>query len=243
MSDRFFVAMPLSQGDVCLSGPEAHHLAHVRRFQVADVVVLLNGDGAEYPARITALGKRQVDLTIIGVEKPQRETGFLIHVGSALPKADRTDFLIEKLTELGVTDFTPLATLRSIVNPKQNKLEKLRRAVIEASKQCGRNVLMRVHEPCRIEEWCTRTTLPLRRWIAHPDGKRTALVNDLKKDVAIAIGPEGGFSDEELSLACHAGFESIQLGPRIMRVETAALAVAACLSLSNPDGPAPGDLP
>ena len=107
-------------------------------------------------------------LRVIGVESPRRELGFRLHVAAAMPKGDRGDFLIEKLTELGVTDFTPLATERTIVKPGNSRAEKLRRAVIEASKQCGRNVLMTVHPAEQWLEWCTRQTG--RRWIAHPSG-------------------------------------------------------------------------
>src|SRR5206468_1292162 len=124
-------------------------------------------------------------------DSPQRELGFTLHIASALPKGDRGDFLIEKLTELGVTDFTPILTERSVVKADAAKAEKLRRAVIEASKQCGRNVLMRVHPPARWAEWCVRQTG--RRLIAHPLGERGITSPG---DAIVAVGPEGGFTEE-----------------------------------------------
>jgi 16S rRNA (uracil1498-N3)-methyltransferase len=222
VSDRFFVDGPLAPGDVTLEGPEAHHLTAVRRFAVGDTVTLFNGNGREYPARLVQIGRKWVTVQVTGVLTPERELGFSLHVASALPKGDRGDFLIEKLTELAVTDFTPLVTERGVVKADEAKADKLRRAVIEASKQCGRNVLMRVHPPAGWMEWCARQTG--RRLIARP-GDPTAIAPE-RGAATIAIGPEGGFTGAEVEAAVRAGWERLSLGPRILRVETAALAAA-----------------
>src|SRR5262245_8562482 len=140
MSERFYINCPLSPGLVELDGPEARHLATVCRLRPGDAVTLFNGDGLEYPARVTQVGKKQVSVEVLAVESPQRELGFPLVVAAPLPKGDRAQFLIEKLTELGVTNFVPLSTARSVVHPRETKIEKLERYVIEASKQCGRNV-------------------------------------------------------------------------------------------------------
>jgi 16S rRNA (uracil1498-N3)-methyltransferase len=222
VSDRFFFDGPLGTGDVTLEGPEARHLAAVRRFAAGDAVTLFNGDGHEYPARVADVGKRRVTVRVTAVLRPDRELGFPLHVASALPKGDRGDFLIEKLTELGVTDFTPLLTDRGVVKADESKADKLRRAVIEASKQCGRNVLMRVHGPARWADWCPRQTGP--RLIAHPGGARRGFAPG--SGVTVAVGPEGGFTEQEVELALANGWERLSLGPRILRVETAAVAAA-----------------
>jgi len=226
MADRFYTSEPLTLGEFVLSGPEAHHLAHVSRIGEGEVVALFNGDGLEYTASVLSVGKKQVVLQVIAVESPRRERAFRLHIASALPKGDRGDFLVEKLTELGVTDFTPLITERGVVIPKETKVEKFERAVIEASKQCGRNVLMRIHPPRKLADWLKVETLPRCRLLAHPGGRRLAVGDE---DVAIAIGPEGGFTDGEVAAATQNGFEIISLGPRILRIETAAI-VAACMS-------------
>ena len=138
-------------------------------------------------------------------------------------------FLIEKLTELGVTDFVPLRTARSIVDPRAAHLEKLRRQIIEASKQCGRNVLLRVADVADWAAYLRRPDLPLRRILAHPWGE-SVLKKDLspsQEGIALAVGPEGGFTEEEVAQAREAGWHAIVLGPRILRVETAALVLAA----------------
>lgn len=228
MSDRFFFDGPLGPGDVTLEGPEAHHLSVVRRFGAGEAVTLFNGDGHEYSALVTEVGKKRVTVRVTDVRTPDRELGFSLHIASALPKGDRVDFLIEKLTELGVTDFTPLVTERGVVKADDAKADKLRRAVIEASKQCGRNVLMRVHPPARWLDWCGRQTGL--RLLAHPG--EAARGFKAVGGATVAVGPEGGFSDAEVRAALGAGWERLSLGPRILRVETAALAAAVLFGRS-----------
>lgn len=228
MADRFYTADLLGSGEYVLTGPEAHHLATVRRFSPGDSVVLFNGDGHEYPAEILSVGKRTVSLSVLAPIPVDRELGFPLVVGSALPKGDRADFLIEKLTELGVTRFVPLITARAIVQPKSSVVEKFERAVIEASKQCGRNRLMAIDLPRKWEEFVTLPDLPASRMVLHtgPGLPKASVAGG----VAVAIGPEGGFTPEEIGFATEKGWVAASLGPRVLRVETAAIAVVARLS-------------
>src|SRR5262249_19912616 len=168
MADRFYVNCPLGAGVVVLEGAEAHHLATVCRVRPGDTVLVFNGDGRQYPARVTAAGKRSVTLEVLAAEQPQRELPFRLEVAAPLPKGDRGQFLIEKLTELGVKAFVPLRTRRSVVHPGEGKQEKLERYVIEASKQCGRNVLMQIEDVADWESYCRRDGLPALRILAHP---------------------------------------------------------------------------
>src|SRR5437868_6925707 len=144
MSERFYVNCPLGPGPVELRGPEAHHLAVVCRLRPGDAVCLFNGDGREYPAVVVEAGKRSVGLEVTEVLAPPRERGHRLEVAAPLPKGDRAGFLVEKLTGLGATGLVPLRTRRSVVHPGETKREKLERYVVEASKQCGRNVLLRI---------------------------------------------------------------------------------------------------
>jgi 16S rRNA (uracil1498-N3)-methyltransferase len=229
MAERFYTNSPLGLGLVTLEGPEAHHLATVCRRSAGDAVCLFNGDGREYPAEVISASRRDVSLNVLSVESPARELGFRLEVAAPLPKGDRGQFLVEKLTELGVTHFTPLRTKRSIVHPGDAKREKLQRYVIEASKQCGRNVLMEV---ATMADWATYAAgadLPPTRLIAHPGG------DEVRPDVAwrdrvVAVGPEGGFMDDEVELARSHGWQVVGLGPRILRIETAAIVLAARLT-------------
>lgn len=230
MSERFYVSSPLGPGPVVLEGAEAHHLAAVCRLRAGDAVCLFNGDGHEYPASVIEVSKRAVTLDVLGVESPPRELPFRLEVAAPLPKGDRAQFLIEKLTELGVTRFVPLLTRRSVVQPRESTQEKLARWVIEASKQCGRNVLMEIGVPADWGEYCRRGDLPKMRLVAHPGGEDAKSDKGEEREVAVAVGPEGGFTEEEIEMARSAGWRVIGLGPRVLRVETAALVLVAGLS-------------
>ncbi len=225
MANRFYVNSPLAPGQVLLEGAEAHHLATVSRVRPGDQVSLFNGDGCEYLARVTEARRRRVELEILAVERPAREPGIRIEVAAPLPKGDRAQFLLEKLTELGVAAYVPLSTRRSVVQPGEGKQGKLERYVIEASKQCGRNTLMRVAPPASWESYCWRPDLPALRFVAHPGGVEA--VWPAGRDLALAVGPEGGFADEEIEAARTAGWKVVHLGPRVLRIETAALVMAA----------------
>ncbi len=224
MADRFYVNCPLAPGSVALQGPEAHHLAVVCRLRRGDAVCLFNGDGREYPAEVREVGKRAVELEVRAVEAPQREAPYRQEVAAPLPKGDRAAFLIEKLTELGAAAFTPLQTARSVVHPREAKLDRLQRHVIEASKQCGRNVLMEIGPLTAWSDFLQRADLPIRKVLAHPGGEKGATAAGA---MVVAVGPEGGFTDEEVNQARAAGWEVVGLGPRILRVETAAIVLAA----------------
>jgi 16S rRNA (uracil1498-N3)-methyltransferase len=229
MSERYYVDQPLAPGPVGIAGPEAHHLAVVCRVRPGDRVTLFNGDGYQYPARVTEASKRGVRLEVEAAEESSRELDFCLEVAAPLPRGDRGQFLVEKLTELGVTDFVPLRTARSVVHPKD--VDKLRRHVIEASKQCGRNVLMGVAPVIDWSEYVSRSDLPRTRLLAHPGGESIAPLQG--EDAACAVGPEGGFTDEEVALARKAGWRVVGLGNRILRVETAALAMAVVCGLGE----------
>jgi 16S rRNA (uracil1498-N3)-methyltransferase len=223
MADRFYVNCPLAPGPVTVEGPEAHHLAAVRRFHPGDAVCLFNGDGREYPAEVREVGKRSVALEVLSVETPRRELPFRLEVAAPLPKGDRAQFLVEKLTELGVTAYTPLQTARSVVHPRDAKLDRLQRHVIEASKQCGRNLLMEVRPLTEWAEFLRRDDLPGRKVLAHPGGAKWTPEGG---EAVVAVGPEGGLTDGEVEQARAAGWAAAGLGPRILRVETAAMVLA-----------------
>jgi 16S rRNA (uracil1498-N3)-methyltransferase len=224
MAERFYLNCPLELGPIQLEGAEAHHLT-VCRLRPGDHVCLFNGDGRQFRAIIQDMARRSVNLEIVAVESPVREHRFRLEVAAPLPKGDRAQFLLEKLTELGVTTFIPLRTRRSVVHPGEGKLDKLERHVIEASKQCGRNALLIVESLTDWEVYCKRNDLPDGRVLAHPGGSSHLLPQN--QDLALAVGPEGGFEEEEVALAGSFGWQIADLGPRILRIETAALVLVA----------------
>jgi 16S rRNA (uracil1498-N3)-methyltransferase len=225
MSVRFYLNCPLGLGTIQLQGPEAHHLGTVCRVRPGAPVCLFNGNGRQYPARVISVERKQIGLEILSIETTDTELPFKLEVASPLPKGARAQFLIEKLTELGATSFVPLQTSRSVVHPGDGKIEKLERYVIEASKQCGRNVLMRVEPAISWMDYIERDTSATRKIIAHfgePEEVSTA-----QTDAIVAVGPEGGFTDEEVEAARGRGWQVTGLGPRVLRVETAAVLLAA----------------
>src|SRR5207244_11644465 len=161
-----------------------------------------------------AVQRRQVLLDVTDVGEPCRELPFALEVAAPLPKGDRAQFLIEKLTELGVTRFVPLVTERSVIHPREGKLEKLQRYVIEASKQCGRNVLMHIAPPQEWMSFCRREDTRATKILAHPGSP----VGPLARTGArrIAVGPEGGLTEQEVELARATGWQRIGLGARTL---------------------------
>jgi 16S rRNA (uracil1498-N3)-methyltransferase len=244
MADRFYVNCPLMRGPVEIQGPEAHHLTGVCRIRAGDQVCLFNGDGHEYPARVLATGRRSVHLEVVTRNSPQRELPFALEVAAPLPKGGRAQFLLEKLTELGATSFVPLQTRRSVVHPRETRLEKLQRYVIEASKQCGRNVLLQVQPVTDWEIYCCQENLPSTRLLAHPgdagtnQGGKAGPVLEPAGDLVLAVGPEGGFTEEEIVAGRGAGWRLIDLGPRTLRIETAALVLVTWVVLRKVRSPA-----
>jgi 16S rRNA (uracil1498-N3)-methyltransferase len=188
-------------------------------------LVVFNGEGAEYLAELRTVSKTGVEAQVLERRTVNREAGREVTIASPLPKGDRAQFLIEKLTELGVYRYIPVITQRSIVNPGEGKTDKLRRYVIEASKQCGRNVLMQVDTAVAWSDLVARADLPESRLVADPAGQPIA--KQQSEGCMIAVGPEGGFTDEEILLATQHAWRLVGIGKSILRIETAALAAAA----------------
>jgi 16S rRNA (uracil1498-N3)-methyltransferase len=233
MSERFFSSHPITADRVKLDGPEAHHLLHVMRAAAGDQVTLFDGSGAEFSAVVESLHRSEVEVRIVARLDIDRELPFPLTIGVALPKGDRQKWLVEKLTELGVTTIVPLVTERGVAQPVAGLLDRLRRAVIEAAKQCGRNRLLQIAKPQAWDEWISRAdgvSPDTHRLIAHPGGAPLGSLNVTERLATyIAIGPEGGFADAEITMATAAGWQLVDLGPRILRVETAAVALTAAV--------------
>lgn len=243
MADRFFTRDRPVPGEFILTGPEAHHLATVRRFAPGDRVVLFTGDGNDYPAEVVTVDRKRAVLNVLGVEPNPRELGFRLEVAAALPKGNRGDFLVEKLTELGATRLTPLQTARTVVQPKAARLDNLQQGVIEASKQCGRSVLMAIGPLTRWAGFIAANDLPPTRLILHPPapaacGEPLAGIpaDRVRAGIVFAVGPEGGFTDEEVAAAEAAGWVRASVGRRVLRVETAAAAAAAWAAVVGETG-------
>ncbi|MGI8982103.1 MAG: RsmE family RNA methyltransferase [Pirellulaceae bacterium] len=231
MSERFFVEQPITGSTAELVDTEAQHLAKVMRAAVGDEVALFDGSGAEFAAKVARIAKAVVTLEILERREVNREPRLALTLAVALPKGERQKWLVEKLTELGAACLMPLITERGVAQPVDAALTRLRRAVIEASKQCGRNRLMEIAPPREALEYFTAEG-PSVKLIAEPGGEQ---LGSLAQDVALlacAIGPEGGFTPTELKAALENNWRTVSLGRSILRIETASIAIAAWTALS-----------
>lgn len=241
MPDRFFLADLPQSSTAVLRGPEAHHLGQVLRAQPGLEVTLFDGRGGAYRARVARVGKDHVALDVLEPLPFEQAPRRRLVLAVSLPKGDRQRWLVEKATELGVERLIPLVTARGVAQPTDATLERLRRTVIEACKQCGRNRLMQISPPLDVGQ-LLKTTMDEEIGCgvaAHPGATMTikSLVERIARlgehqAAVVAVGPEGGFTAEECAQIQAADWDLVGLGPRILRVETAALAIAACLVLA-----------
>jgi 16S rRNA (uracil1498-N3)-methyltransferase len=239
MSERFFIEPPITSDRALLTGSEVHHLAGVMRAKVGDEITLFDGSGFEFSGRIESLKKDRCELAILEKHERSHEPAIAITAGVALPKGERQKWLVEKLTELGVAQLVPLLTARGVVQPGEQAAARLRRSVIEASKQCGRNRLLEIAPASEAEAWFASVPANEMRFIADPAGEPFAnLQSEIchLQSIHVAIGPEGGFTPAEVAAAKAAGWRLVSLGRSILRIETAAIAIAAaCIALAKND--------
>ncbi|MFW6171900.1 MAG: 16S rRNA (uracil(1498)-N(3))-methyltransferase [Planctomycetota bacterium] len=229
MGYRFFAATPITSDRTTLTGTEAHHLQHVLRATVGDEITLFDGTGKEFSGRIERIKRSEVEVVLTGSHAVSREPVRETVVGLALPKGNRQRWVIEKLTELGVTRVVPLRSARSVAHPDRSALKKFQRFIVESCKQCGRNHLMDVSQLTTFEDFLRAAPDSAVKRIADFEGEPAGGGYD-ERSVYLAIGPEGGFTREECRDAEAAGWRPVSLGPRILRVETAAVVLATLAS-------------
>lgn len=230
---RFYTTQSL-QPDQTLeleSGP-SHHLARVLRIQTGATVQLFNGDGCDYDAEVVDVDRRAVTLRIGEPAPGIAESPLAIELGIAISKGERMDFVVQKATELGVSRIVPLLTERVEVRLKgeraERRLEHWRGVIIAACEQCGRATLPHLAEPQPFASWLAGCNAE-RRFVLHHRTASALSSSARPASVALAIGPEGGLSAAEIALAEAAGFEALQLGPRVLRTETAPLTALSIL--------------
>ena len=222
-----------------LSEGESKHVARVLRMHPGDIITLFCGDNREYSAMITSATKRHVTVRIESVQPIDRESPCVIHLAHGLAKGDRMSFIIQKAVELGVASITPLLTQHGAVRRDAKQLAKKHTQweaiAISACEQSGRNVVPTIHRPCSFENYlatCSAKT----KCMLDPMAENSWQKGTAKQgDIALLIGPEGGLDQHEIKEAKAASFQGIQLGPRILRTETATLAALSVLQALEGD--------
>ncbi|MQA20395.1 16S rRNA (uracil(1498)-N(3))-methyltransferase [Rugamonas rivuli] len=233
---RFYIAQPLAIGQL-VSLPEAvaHHI-QVLRLAQGELVTLFNGEGGEYGATLSDIGKRHVSVEIKTHQPREVELPFGITLAQALPEASKMDWIIEKAIELGVSGVQPLAAQRCVVRLSAERAEKKmahwQGIIASASEQSGRNRLAQLAPLQDYKQWITQQDMH-RRIILTPRAEQSLADwarHQSPQAVTLVIGPEGGLSDAEENLAIQHGALPLAMGPRILRTETAGLSAVAVLS-------------
>ena len=228
---RFYIDAPLSLGEHELPEAQAHYIGRVLRMAEGDAVQLFDGSGQEYRGALMEVGKKRVRVQLNEAFAGQPESSLAVHLGQGLSRGERMDWAIQKATELGVNQITPIISERCEVRLKDERAEKRQahwqQIAISACEQCGRSTVPVIHPPQLLSDWLKGNEAEL-KLVLHPVAE--PLVSHAKPaSLAFLIGPEGGLSDAEVSQAQAAGFHAARLGPRVLRTETApvvALAVA-----------------
>ena len=231
MTRRYYISEIPPVGSIAtLQDSEGLHAIKVMRVQTDEQIELFDGRGNQASATIVAVSRKECSCRIDTLMAVDREPSISLTLAVALPKPDRCRELIERLTELGVHRLVPLVASHTQRGPSASLLEKLRRAVVEACKQSGRNVLMDIAEPIPLGAFLAFPSDDAAKIIAHPRGQP---LDHAEVDSVIAakilIGPEGGWTDDEVAQAIDVGYRRVDLGRRIFRIETAAVYLAARL--------------
>jgi 16S rRNA (uracil1498-N3)-methyltransferase len=240
MPPRLYAAdITLSAGEHVLPAEAARH-AQVLRLQPGDALTLFDGRGGQWAAEIASMGRRDVTVRVGDHHAVERELPLAVTIALGMPAGERMDFVVEKATELGVAAIVPLVTARSVLRLAGERAER-RRAhwqaiAVAACEQCGRNRVPQVRAPQTLEAWLA-ALLPAagdgeqRLLLAWRDAGRWPGAARGAAAVQVLSGPEGGLTDAEEDLARSRGFGPVTLGPRVLRADTAPLAVLAALAL------------
>jgi 16S rRNA (uracil1498-N3)-methyltransferase len=239
---RFFVSPDQIHGDtVTLTGDQARQITHVLRLHIDDQIYALDNSGWRYELKLITADSTHVRGRIVDKQIEGAEPTLKITLYQSMLKRDNFEWVLQKGTELGISAFVPMITQRSIVRqtaPKESKLSRWQRIVTEAAEQSGRGRIPELFQPLPFPDAIAMTSkndLSLIPWAKEKKHTVRAALTDTGTNrpeasfssAAIFIGPEGGFTEEEINDARSAGIVPITLGPRILRAETAALVTAA----------------
>ena len=233
---RCHVDLPLPvDAQVALPESAAAHLVRVLRLREGDECVLFNGDGNDYRARIASAGKREVVAQVLSSSPVDNESPLRITLVQGIARGEKMDLILQKATELGVAGFIPVLAERTEVKLDAERTDKRmahwRSVIVSACEQSGRARVPELAPPVALGQLATQLADDAVKLTLDPLGDSTlaTLAAPVAGSVVIAIGPEGGWSPRDREILRTAGFAGLQLGPRILRTETAGLAAIAAL--------------
>ncbi len=216
-----------------LDSDASSHVGKVLRMKSGYQITLFNGDGADYAATISEVTKKSVTVSIDGSKETNTESCLHTHIGQVISRGDRMDYMIQKSTELGVSEITPLTSERCEVKLKGDREEKRikhwQQIAISAAEQCGRAKVPVINAITDLDEWIKNKSEEELGLVMHHRTKQS--LTDLKKPqkTRLLIGPEGGLSESEIESAIAKGFTATTLGPRVFRSETAPIATLSII--------------
>ncbi|WP_167958427.1 16S rRNA (uracil(1498)-N(3))-methyltransferase [Anaerosporobacter faecicola] len=238
---RFYIEQSnVREEQILIDGADVNHIKNVLRMRVGEELILCDGQGTDYHCKIAVLAADQIQASIISKEETQTELPARIYLFQGLPKKDKMELIIQKAVELGVYQVIPVMMKRSVVKlddkkKEQKKLERWQAIATSAAKQSGRGFIpevmpvMNYKEAVAMAKEMEYKILPYEHAMGMQETKQKIQEVKGKKSVAIFIGPEGGFEEEEVAVAREAGIAPITLGKRILRTETAGLAILSVL--------------
>jgi 16S rRNA (uracil1498-N3)-methyltransferase len=231
---RFYQNKPLMLGDCTLDEAVAHHILHVLRLKVGCEIIVFNGDGHEFKGILSQATKKAVVVTLQQNYFVNKESFLELHLVQAISRKDHMDLTVQKAVELGVTQITPIVSDFSNIKQSgtefKNKEAHWQRIIISASQQSGRSILTRLNPIISFKEALHMIQAQQRLFLSPLAGQRSEkLWAKPLKSVALFVGCEGGFSDDEEKEASASGLEAIAFGKRILRTETAAIASLSIL--------------
>lgn len=233
---RIHLAQELCLGQTVLLPDQAgEHVARVLRLDRGATLILFNGDGREFDATLASLAKHAVTAEICGVREADRESPLELTLAQGIARGEKMDWILQKATELGIARIVPIVTERTEVKLDEDRAERRMAhwasVIAGACEQSGRTRLPVLEAPQRMDRWLgsLAATAALRLALL-PEGDVTVRqFPQVDNGAILAVGPEGGFSDNDAALLKQANFHGLRLGPRILRTETAGLAALAAL--------------
>ncbi len=232
-SPRVYQPQPLSEGaELSLNDSAVQHLGRALRMRPGESIRLFDGAGNEHQAELVELIKRAIRVRVGAVIDKPTESGLEVELGQVMSRGERMDYVVQKATELGVSRIVPLFSERCEVklNPERQtkRVDHWQQVAISACEQSGRSRVPDIAMPQPLSQWLQQCDCEL-KLVLHPDAAMPLAQRQAPASAGLLIGPEGGLSDAEIEQARAAGFESLRLGPRVLRTETAPVTALSVL--------------
>ena len=229
----------VSNGEVHITGTDYNHIVKVLRLRTGDEITLFDTNSTEYYGKIREIGKRDIIVAIERSKQVNTEAPIEISLLQGLPKGDKMDYIIEKATELGVTRVVPVITQRSQIRERE-RMKRWERIALEASKQCGRTKPTIIENTLDFDEAIklyAKNELSIILHVNYEVSAKNYIKNSIQapQNIVLFVGPEGGFTDNEVLLGNKMGFISLGLGPRVLRTETAMSAGLSVIQVHDGD--------